>query len=134
MKKGKFILGAIIGAAAGVLLSPVTGSEARRALGKKINELKIKIQDIDFKEVREEFEVKVEEIQNELKDLDKEKALKLAKEKAQTIKDKSEELYAYANKKGTPILKEMAADIKSNTADVLKEAIKKLEANEKKTK
>jgi gas vesicle protein len=43
MKKGKFILGAMVGAVAAVLLSPVNGSEARRNLAKKFNELKIKI-------------------------------------------------------------------------------------------
>lgn len=134
MKKGKFVLGAIVGAAAAVLLSPITGSEARKALGKKINELKVKIQDIDFKDVREEFEIKVFEIQNELESLDKEKAIKIAKEKANLIKLKSEELLAYAEEKGTPVLKEMAEDIKESTKTVLKEAIKKIEASEKKTK
>lgn len=134
MKKGKFLLGALLGAAAGVLLSPVTGSEARRLLAKKFNELKIKVQDVDFKEVREEFEIKVEEIQEQLADLDEEKALKLAKEKAKEIQAKSEDLVEYAIKKGKPALKEIAADIKMQTTEVLKEVLDKLEASEKKTK
>lgn len=133
MKKGKFILGTIIGAAAGILLAPVTGSEARKALGKKINELKIKIQDVDFKEVREEFEIKVDEIQEEIKDLDKEKAIKIAKEKSKKIKEKSDELVEYAIKSGTPVLEKMAKETKEHTITVLKEILKKVEAKDKKT-
>lgn len=133
MKKGKFILGTLIGAAAGVLLSPVSGSEARKALGKKMKEIKIKIQDIDFSEVREEFEIKVEEIQNELSDLDKEKAIKLAKEKAKIIQEKSEELVKYAIKSGKPVLEKMANEAKEQTITVLKEILKKIDSKNKKT-
>ena len=134
MGKGKFILGTIIGAAAGVLLAPMTGSEARKALKKKFNECKIKIQDTDFQEIREEFELRVDEIQLELEDLDKEKVIKIAKEKAKILKAKSEDLVAYAIKNGTPVIEDMAKEIKKHTNKVLDEVIKKLETKEEKAK
>lgn len=134
MKKGKFILGAIVGASLGVLLSPITGSEARKKLGKVIKEMKEKINDIDFKEVKEDFETKIDEIQNELNDLNKEKVLEIAKIQAKKIQTKSEELVKYAIKSGKPVLEKMATEAKKQTINVLKETLEKIEAKDKKTK
>ena len=72
---------------------------------------------------------KVDAIKLELEDLDKEKALKIAKEKGEDLKKKTEELLALAKEKGTPALEKAARDLKDRTIDALKEIINKLEAS-----
>ena len=109
---GKFIAGAAVGAGLGILFAPQKGSETRRALKEKLDELVKKAKEIDINEVREEVEAKVEEIKAELEDLDKEKALKIAKQKAKVLQAKAESLYDYAVAKGTPVVEKIAADIK----------------------
>ena len=89
---GKFALGAAIGAGVGILFAPKKGSETRRDLKKKFDELIAKAKELDANEVKEMIEAKIEEIKYEIEDLDKEKAIKIAKEKASKIKKKSEEL------------------------------------------
>ena len=59
----------------------------------------------------------------------KEKALKIAKEKGEDLKKKTEELLALAKEKGTPALEKAARDLKDRTIDALKEIINKLEAS-----
>lgn len=129
-KKGgffKFLAGLGIGAAAGVLLTPKTGAESRKELKAKLDDLVKKAKEIDADEVKEAIATKVVEIQDALADLDEEKALKIAKEKANNIKDLAVELYNYAVDKGTPLLKEAAEVAKDKAIDVTKEVLAKLE-------
>ena len=127
---GKFVLGAGLGAGLALLFAPKKGSELREDLKKKLEELSNKVKDIDLKDISNEFSKKVEEIKFELKELDKEKVLNLAKEKGEILKDKAEELLNLAKEKGTPVLENMANDIKKSTASVVREALKKLEKDE----
>ena len=53
---GKFLLGAGIGAGLGILFAPKKGSETRRDLKKKMDELIEKAKGIDIEEVRENIE------------------------------------------------------------------------------
>ncbi len=131
---GKFIAGAAVGAGLGILFAPQKGSETRRALKEKLDELVKKAKEIDINEVREEVEAKVEEIKAELEDLDKEKALKIAKQKAKVLQAKAESLYDYAVAKGTPVVEKIAADIKEKTLTVAKEVVEKLEEEKKEEK
>ena len=131
---GKFIAGAAVGAGLGILFAPQKGSETRRALKEKLDELVKKAKEIDINEVREEVEAKVEEIKAELEDLDKEKALKIAKQKAKVLQAKVENLYDYAVAKGTPVVEKIAADIKEKTLTVAKEVVEKLEEEKKEEK
>ena len=73
------------------------------------------------------FDKKVEEIKKELADLDKEKALDLAKKKADELKKKVQELADLAVEKGTPVLEETAKEVKIKANAVIKDVLKKLE-------
>ena len=129
---GKFLAGAAIGAGLGILFAPKKGSETRADLKAKIDELVKQVKKIDLEEVKEEFEVKLENLKAELADLDKEKVLEIAKEKALELKDKAQYLVDLAIEKGTPILRDMAEEVRLKTIDVTKEVLKKLENAEKK--
>lgn len=127
---GKFIVGAAIGGSLGVLFAPKKGSETRAELKNKLDELVCHIKNIDIDEVKEEFDSKVAEIKESLSDLDKEKALKIAKEKAEDLKFKVQELVDLAVDKGTPVLKDAAEEVRKKTIDVTKDVLKKLEKSE----
>ena len=129
---GKFLAGAAIGAGLGLLFAPKKGSETRADLKVKIEDLIKQVKKIDLVEVKEEFEVKLENLKAELADLDKEKVLEIAKKKALELKDKAQDLVDLAIEKGTPILRDMAEEVRLKTIDVTKEVLKKLENAEKK--
>lgn len=131
---GKFIAGAAVGAGLGILFAPQKGSETRKQLKEKLEELVNRVREIDVDEVREEVEAKVEEIKRELADLDKEKALKIAKQKAKVLQAKAEDLYNYAVAKGTPVVEKLASDVRAKTLSVAKEVVARLEEQENKSK
>lgn len=129
---GKFILGAALGATLGVLFAPRKGSETRKQLMNKIKDLVDSIKEIDVDEVRFEIEEKIEEIKEELTDLDKEKVLKIAKQKGEQIKAKSEELVNLAIAKGTPVVQNAAEEVRQKAILVVKEVLDKLEKKDEK--
>lgn len=127
---GKFLLGAGIGAGLAMLFTKNNGKENREQLKKKIDELIVKVKNVEVQEVKETVENKVQEIMNDIKDLDKEKVLKIAKKKAAEIKNKSEDLVEYVIEKGTPVLEKSACLVKEKAIVVTKEILKKLEQEE----
>lgn len=132
---GKFLTGAAIGAGIALLFAPQEGSKTRKQLKIKIDEFAKKVKAIDAGEVKESIEKKIAEIRADLKDLDKEKVLEYAKLKANQIAKKSDELVKLAVKKGTPVVKKTANELRLKTIDVLEETITKLEkADPAKTK
>ena len=130
-KRRGLLTGLVIGAGLGVLFAPKKGSETRKDLMRKFDELKTKAKDIDAKEVKETIELKIENIKTELANLDKEKVLKVAKKKAKEIKEMSEDLVAYAVEKGTPVLEKTASAARTKAIEVTKEVLAKLEEKEK---
>ena len=124
---GKFLAGAVIGAGLGVLFAPKAGSETRKELGEKMKDLVNKAKEIDIEEVKVNITDKIEEIKVELQDLDKEKALAIAKEKGNAIKEKATELVELAKEKGTPALEKAADEVRLKAIDVVREILDKLE-------
>ncbi len=131
---GKFVFGAAIGAGLGLLFAPKKGSELRADLKEKADDLIKKAKEIDVKEVEEKITKKVNEIKDELKDLDKEKVLKIAKEKGEQLKDKASELVNLAKEKGTPVLRDAAMEVKDKALSVAKDVISRLEEKDEKNK
>jgi len=125
---GKFLAGVGIGVGLGMLFAPEKGEVTRRKLKEKLDAMCDSIKDIDAKDVKKKIEKQIKDIKRELADLDKEKVLKIAKEKGRQIVKKSEELYNLAVEKGTPILEKAADDIRLSAIDVLNSITKKLEA------
>lgn len=123
----KFLAGVGIGAGLGLLFAPKSGEETRRSLKKKIDEFISEVKKIDVIEVKDEFLTKVEDIKFELEDLDKEKVLKIAKEKSEDIKKKTLDLVQLAKEKGTPVLEGVADDLRLKAIYVTKDILKKLE-------
>ncbi len=124
---GKLFAGIAVGAGIGMLFSPKTGSENRKALKSKIDELLNKLKEVDADEVKTNVENKINEIKADLKDLDKEKALKIAKTKSKDIQKKADELVEYVKEKGGPVLQDAADSVRAKAIDVTKEVLKKLE-------
>ena len=124
---GKFLLGLGIGAGLGVLLAPKKGEETREDVKDAFKDFARKVKNIDKEEVKYNLLEKVNSIEEELKDLDKEKALKLAKKKAEDIKDKAEELTEYAKEKATPYVEEAAENVRKEAIKATKKVLKKLE-------
>mgnify|MGYP004498723251 FL=1 len=132
MSKKGFLWGAALGIGAGMLLAPKKGSETRRELKAKLDEMLAKLKDVDYDEVRENIEVKIYQIKNELRDLDKEKVLDIAKKKVAELQKMSSELVNYAVEKGTPVLQKSADAIREKVIKVSKEVIEKLEKDNNK--
>jgi len=131
---GKFVVGAGIGAGLGLLFAPQSGSETRRELKEKADELIEKAKHVKVKDVQKMIETKINELGEEIKDLDKEKVLKFAKEKAEAVKDKATELVELAKEKGTPVLRDAAQEVKDKAIKVAKETIERLEKDDNKKK
>ena len=125
---GKFLAGAAVGAGLGILFAPKSGKETRADIKKKIDEIIEQAKQLKAEDVKEMIVKKVNELQAELKDLDKEKFLKVDKQKAKKIQKKAEELYKLAVEKGTPVLEKATRELKEATAEALKKIVAKLEA------
>ena len=123
----KFLVGAGIGAFLGVLFAPKKGSETRKELKAKLDELLEKSKEIKVDDIKDNVEAKITEIKEKIDELDKETVLKVAKKKAKEVQELAEELVDYVVEKGTPVLEKTAQTIKAKAIDLTKEILKKLE-------
>lgn len=124
---GKFLTGALVGVGLGVLFAPKKGSETRKELKEKIDELVARLKEVDIEEVKDNIQIKIEEIKAELEDLDKEKVLKIAKEKGNDLKNKADELVELAKEKGTPVIEASADAVRQKAISATKSVLAKLE-------
>lgn len=124
---GKFLVGLGVGAGLGVLLAPKSGKETRKDLKKTFDNFVTSLKEIDVNEVKDEFLNKIEDIRNGIDDLDKEKVLKIAKEKSKELQQKANELVELAKEKGTPIIEEAAMNVKQKAILATKNVLNKLE-------
>lgn len=129
---GKFLAGASIGAALALLLAPKKGSELRKDLKNKLDELLTNVKTLDKEDVKIYIEEKVETLKKQISDLDKEEILSNAKTKAKQITSSANELVEYAINKGTPVLEKLASETRLKAIAVTKEVLEKLENKDKK--
>ncbi len=123
----KFVGGLALGAGLGVLFAPDKGENTRKVLKKKVDDLVVKIKEVDLDEVKDELLYKAETLKAELASLDKEKVKNVALEQANKIKAKAEELYKLAIEKGTPVVEKATDDVRKQALKVVKEMEKKLQ-------
>lgn len=128
---GKFLIGAGIGAAITALFTTEKGKEYQAKISSMCEEMIKKVRELDSKEVKENIENKIADIKNELADLDKEKVKEKAKKLAKDIEVKTKELAKYAKEKGTPVMEEMAENLRVEAVKATKAVLNKLEKSKK---
>ncbi len=122
-KKSKFLLGTALGLGLGLLFAPKSGKETRKDIKEKISEF-------NYSDLKENFQVKIKEVESNLKDLNKEKVLGVAKTKSKEIEKKVNNLVKELKKEAKPKYDKAADNLKAYTTKTLKNIIEKLEKKE----
>lgn len=126
-KKGTLLGGVAIGAALGLLFAPKKGSELRKDLSLKFNDLFDQVKKMDKDDFVDLINSKIDDLKNEIEKLDKETVLKKAKDASKVVKTKSEELVKLAKKKGNEEIVKTTEALREKALDVAKDVVDKLE-------
>lgn len=114
----KFLIGAGIGTAIGILFATKPGKETRKELREKFDELESKLKDIDFDNLKEEVTNKLSDLKEYITDLDQEKLASATKEKIVLAKDKVSDLGKVVLKKSNPKIKALLVDLTEKLDDL----------------
>lgn len=116
----KFIVGAGIGFGVGLLVAAKSGKETRKDIKNKFEELEDKLRNLSYDDLKDGAIEKLDELKVKINELDQEKASELIKDKVLDIKDKLTELSRYIKRKSSPVVKNIIAEI-NNKLDLLSE-------------
>lgn len=108
-----------VGMGLGILFAPKKGSETRKDIKCKLDELVCKVKKIDKNDVKKEFEKKIKKIEKKLTSLDSEKEIKKAQKKAKELKESIEELWQSACDKGDATIQKIVAELKEKINEAL---------------
>lgn len=127
-KKVLPVLGGVaVGAGLGVLFAPKKGSETRKELADKFNDLIKEVKKIDKEDAKDYIENAIKDLKSEIESLDKEEILEIARAKAEVVQEKASKLVKYTKKRGEEELEKAAEALRKTAINVSKEVIKKLE-------
>ena len=107
----KFVVGAGIGFGIGLLVAAKSGRETRNDIKNKFDELDEKIRNLKYDDLKDGAIQKLDELKVKISDLDQERATNLIKEKVADIKEKLVELSKYIKKKSSPAIKKIINEI-----------------------
>lgn len=130
MKKGKTAAalgGLAVGAGLGILFAPKKGSETRKDLAKKFNDLLESAKKLNKEDAVLYIQNTIEELKDDIESLDKEEILEAAKKKAKELQKKVDSLVKYTKKKGSEELEKAADALREKALEVSKSVVKKLE-------